>query len=443
MHVDFCDLWSIHEPVFMRLSEWLSEPPSARIVAGRESAASQPYEFIEPGVALIAISGVLAKSLPWWQDSGVTLPDLAKNIRAAANDPSVDAVLLAIDSPGGTVAGTTEVATAVEYARSKKPVVAYVQDLMASAAYWIGAQADKVYASNALAQIGSIGVYGGVIFDTSAMAEKQGVKTYVIKAGENKSFGEFGSKVSAEQVAIAQSRVDQIHAHFKAAVQAGRKMSAGQVEQVSDGRVFLAADALRAGLVDGIKSLDAVTGELVALARDRKKPAENYRMSAIAEQPKAATLAELKAACAGAPSDWILAQLEAGATIQQAQTAFIAHLKAEADKAKADAEKAAAEAAAKAKAGGLGVDPVTGGRGSSTAHLGGAGGGSYVAQETGDARADYDAAVGAFMGKGLSRMEARQQVERANPRLLRDYLLATNPADKHEMIQQKFKDRVK
>jgi len=438
MDVDLNDMWAIHEPAFVRISEWLSQPPQSRLIAanGGKATAQAPYDFIEPGIALISVSGVLGKSLPWWQDSGATLTDLSRAIRAAANDPTVDAILLAVDSPGGTVAGTTDVAEAVAAAKAKKPVCTYASDLMASAAYWIGAQADRVYAANALTSIGSIGVYGGVIWDTSKAADKAGIKTYVIKAGENKSVGEFGQEVTPQQVAQAQARVDQIHAHFKAAVQAGRKMSAGQVAQVSDGRVFLAADALRAGLIDGVKTLDEAVGELVALAATRKQQMEHMRMTATQTEPKAATLAELKANCPGAPSDWILAQMEAGATVQAAQTAFIKHLadaKAAADK---KAEEAIANASSKQKAGG--VDPVVGGH-SSTSHLQG----GEQSQESGEPVADYDAAVRREMTAGLSRLDARQQVERKNPRLVRDYLLATNPAKQHELIKEKFAGRVK
>lgn len=429
----------MHEPALRRISDWLSEPPTSRLAAASPvaKAASQPYEFIDTGIAMISISGVLGKSLPWWQDSGATLPDLAKAIRAAANDPGVDAILLAIDSPGGTVAGTSDVADAVAMAKAKKPVCAYAQDLMASAAYWIGAQANCVFAANALTSVGSIGVYGGVIYDTSKAAEKAGVKTYVIKAGDNKSVGEFGAEVTPEQVAQAKARVNQIHAHFKAAIQNGRKMTAGQVEQVSDGQVFLAADALRAGLIDGVKSLDEAVSELVALAKQRKQNMEHTRMTATTqpEQPKAASLAELKANCPGAPSDWILAQIEAGATLQASQTAFIKHLSDE----KVKADQKAAEAVANAGKQKPGVEPVTGGS-SNTAHLQG---GQQPNAETGDPVADYDAAVRAEMALGVSRLAASQAVERKNPRLTRDYLLATNPAKHHELIREKFATRVK
>lgn len=426
------DIWSIHEPALAKIADLLGQSPAARLASSGDSAPP-PYEFIEPGVAMISISGVLLKSLPWWSDSGVTLPGIAKAVKAAAQDESVKSILLAIDSPGGTVAGTLDVAQAVAEAATKKPVIAYASDLMASAAYWIGAQANKVYASNALTTVGSIGVYGGVVYDTSALAEKAGIKAYVLKAGDAKSFGEFGTKVTPDQLALAQSRIDQIHAHFKASIQAGRKMTAGQVEQVSDGRVYLAADALKVGLIDGIKTLDAVVAELVATSRTQL-PAVGQKImtQAATEGPKAATLSELKAACPGAPSDWILAQLEANATVSAAQAAYIKAQQDEIAKAKADAEKAKAEAAAQVAKKSTGVDPIVGGNAS--------GGGS---ESSDDPRVAYDAAIRAAMQDGSNRMEARQKVERANPRLVRDYLLATNSPDQHASINEKFKARVK
>ena len=425
------DIWSIHEPALAKISDFLGTPQAARLVSS--PAASAPlYDFIEPGVAMISISGVLLKSLPWWSDAGVTLPGIAKAIKAAMQDDAVTSILLAIDSPGGTVAGTLDVAQAVAEASRKKPVIAYAQDLMASAAYWIGSQASKVYASNALTTVGSIGVYGGVVYDTSAMAEKAGIKAYVLKAGDAKSFGEFGTKVTPDQLSLAQSRIDQIHAHFKAAIGAGRKMQPGQVEQVSDGRVYLAADALKVGLIDGIKSLDAVVAELVATSRAQSPAAGKQIMTTATEGPKAATLSELKAACPGAPSDWILTQLEAGATVSAAQAAFIKSQQDEIAKTQAEAEKAKADAAAQVARQSTGVDPITGGNAS---------GGGGAASD--DPRSAYDAAIVAAMKDGTSRMEARQKVERANPRLVRDYLLATNDNDKHAAIQEKFKARVK
>ena len=149
------------------------------------------------------------------------------------------------------------------------------------------------------------------------------------------------------------------------------------------------------------------------------------------EGPKAATLAELKAACPGAPSDWILSQLEAGATVSVAQAAFIAAQQAEIAKAKADAAKAADEAKAKQSVG-LGVSPLgtSGGSGSSGTPI------------TGNAVADFGALVRAEMQhNGGDRIKATNSVARQNPDAHKAYLLATNPKSQHEAIESKFAKR--
>lgn len=416
-------LWAIHEGYVPRVGDCLSAPANA--VAGLP--AMPAFELIADGVALVEVSSVLHKG--WW--ASTPLPTIAKNLKAAADNPNVAAILLAVDSPGGTVAGTADVADAVNYARSKKPVFAHVQDLAASAAYWISSQAEKVFTNQPSALVGSIGTYG-VLYDTSKMADKLGVKVHVVRAGEHKGAGEFGTEITAAQLAEAQNRIDAINSHFIAGVSAGRRMSPDAVRAIADGRVYLASVAQSNGLIDGIKTLDAVVAELVSAARERKQPATRHVMStAQVEGPKAATLAELKTACPGAPSDWILGQLEAGATVSAAQAAFIAAQQAEIVKAKADAAKAAEEAKSQQSAG-LGVAPLgtTGDNGSTGTPL------------TGNAVADFNSLVRQEMrDNGGDRMKAANTVARQNPTAHKAYLLATNPKSQHDAIENKFAAR--
>ena len=167
---------------------------------------------------MISISGVLLKSLPWWSDAGVTLPGIAKAIKAAMQDDAVTSILLAIDSPGGTVAGTLDVAQAVAEAATKSPLSRTLKTSWRAPLIGSARKPEGLCVQRPLTTIGSIGVYGGVVYDTSALAEKAGIKAYVLKAGDAKSFGEFGTKVTPDQLSLAQSRIDQIHAHFKAAI---------------------------------------------------------------------------------------------------------------------------------------------------------------------------------------------------------------------------------
>src|SRR6185436_13049667 len=139
----------------------------------------------------------------------------------AAADPSIKTILLLIDSPGGTIAGTAELADSVAAANKIKPVIAHADDQMASAAYWIASQC-RMITSNRTALVGSIGTYVEV-YDTSKMYENAGVKVHMISTGPHKGALVDGTPVTDDQLAEVQKLVDSLNRHFLAAVSAGRK----------------------------------------------------------------------------------------------------------------------------------------------------------------------------------------------------------------------------
>lgn len=219
-------------------------------------------------IAVIEAAGTLMKhesSL----DSSTSTVRLRREITQAANDPTVAGILLVIDSPGGTTAGTADLGTAVRNANQKKPVYAFAEDLAASAAYWIGCQAERFFANDATALIGSIGTFIGT-YDMSGRAGMTGVRAKVYKTGSLKGTGFPGTEITPEQDAYLQSIVDESQQHFVAAVAAGRKMSAEQVQQVASGGVFVAPNALKLGLIDGIQTFDATLQALAAAASKRR-----------------------------------------------------------------------------------------------------------------------------------------------------------------------------
>ena len=184
-------------------------------------------------------------------------------IRQAREDTAVKAIMLNIDSPGGTVNGTEELAREVQTAGLVKPLVAHIDGMGASAAFWVAAQAGRITASQT-SEIGSIGVLG-VVEDTSEAAELLGVKVHVIVEGKHK--GEFvdGAPVSQESLDHLQTLVTALFGMFLKAVADGRsKMSMGDVRKVADGRTMLAKDALAAGLIDAVSSFDEALAALVA-----------------------------------------------------------------------------------------------------------------------------------------------------------------------------------
>lgn len=215
------------------------------ILAKLFGEAPQPY--VENGVGTIFIHGVIGKGLsPIERMMGaVDVNDIADAIDLFSDAPDVQKIAFDISSPGGTVTGVEELAKKV--AGISKPTMAYTDSEMASAAYWIGSQADKVVASPS-STVGSIGVYLAVP-DFSKAYEAAGITMHVIKSGKYKAAGFEGTSLTAEQVANLQAEVDAIHADFKAAVVSKRK----RVQDADmEGQVFNGKQAAAKGLVTGL-----------------------------------------------------------------------------------------------------------------------------------------------------------------------------------------------
>ena len=218
-------------------------------------------------VATVRVEGTLMKRSSSLSSSSGTV-QMRKDVRDAANNPDVSAILLAIDSPGGTVAGTDDLAAEVRAAAKKKPVYAFVSDLCASAAYWVASQADAIFVNSDTALVGSIGTVM-TVYDVSKAAEKNGVEAVVFATGPLKGAGTEGTAITAEQRDYFQKIVDSAQGSFDAAVQKGRSLTDNQLKAVRTGGVFDAADAEAKKLIDGVKSYEQVFSALVKDAYSR------------------------------------------------------------------------------------------------------------------------------------------------------------------------------
>src|SRR3990170_3681239 len=222
----------------------------------------QGYEVVD-GVAVIPVDGVLSKRMNLFSTiSGGTSTDLlARDFKAAINDPSIRALVLAIDSPGGTVDGTVDIARLVYESRGIKPIVAYTDGTMASAAYWIGSATDKVYIGNDATLVGSIGVVA-MHQDVSKAEEQRGIKTTEIYAGRYKRIASQYAPLSEEGRAYLQDRVDYLYSVFVSNVADYRDVPVEKVlKDMADGRVFSGKQAIEAGLVDGVSTLDSLVAD--------------------------------------------------------------------------------------------------------------------------------------------------------------------------------------
>jgi signal peptide peptidase SppA len=222
----------------------------------------------EDGIAIVPVEGVLARKPDLFElFSGVEdSTHILGMVKAAANDPNVRGILLNVDSPGGFLTGSIEIADAVAATNKQKPVVAWTGGTMASMAYWIGSQAAQVVASRS-AQVGSIGAFTTHI-DFSKAYEAQGVKLEIIKNKEAdyKAIGIMGSALSEEQRAHLQERVQASFKEFRRAVQTARPAVA---DDSMKGQVFYGAEAKKTGMIDRVGDMDFALSVLKSEMRSR------------------------------------------------------------------------------------------------------------------------------------------------------------------------------
>lgn len=218
----------------------------------------QPYKAGRVGV--IPLRGVIGKGLSRLEalTGAVDVDEFTASLKAMEDDDEIDYIVVDISSPGGTVTGVEEAAAMLSI--SSKQTVAFTDTEAASAAYWIGAAADR-FVSTPSATVGSVGVYMAIP-DYSEAFKMSGVKMEVIKSGKLKGAGIVGTSLTDDQRDDLQSQVEEIHAEFKNSVRAKRVMVK---DQDMEGQVFSGRQAAAKGLVTGLStSLAQLISELNA-----------------------------------------------------------------------------------------------------------------------------------------------------------------------------------
>ena len=217
---------------------------------------SQKTVTIPDRVAVINIEGTIvcgadSKENLFQQANGITSGTIMKQIREAAADDSVKALVLRIDSGGGSATAAEEVGRELLRFKeqTKKPIVATMGNTGASAAYWIAACAsDKIYA-NATTLTGSIGV-DMPYMNTEELFKKIGITSDKIKSGPYKDILTNDRPMTPEEKEILQNIVDEIYDQFVYTVSAGRRMETSKVRAIADGRIYTGRQAKNIGLVD-------------------------------------------------------------------------------------------------------------------------------------------------------------------------------------------------
>lgn len=244
-----------------------ARPKAAQAAAMRAARAGA-------GVAVIPVRGVLVPretSFGWLFDE-FGVDRLQRALRDAHADASVSAIVLDIDSPGGSVYGVDELADEIRQARASKPVVAIANPLSASGAYYLQSAATEAWVTPS-GEVGSVGVYS-LHLDWSRALEQDGITPTFVFAGEHKVEGNPYEPLTDDARQALQAGVDRYYDMFVRAVAKGRGVSVADVRaSFGQGRVVGPKEALAAKMVDTVGTLDEAIARAARLAREGSKPA--------------------------------------------------------------------------------------------------------------------------------------------------------------------------
>ncbi len=217
---------------------------------------------LSESVALVHVDGTIVNGSADEFAAGSAISGVViSHLEAAANDPLIKAIVLRVDSPGGTVTGSAQIHEVV--AQLEKPVVVSMESLAASGGYYVSAPADYIFARPDT-WTGSIGVITQFI-NAEGFMQEHGIEATTITSGENKAFGGLFRGLTPEQEEIMQTLVDESFDGFVQVIVDGRGLSREDVLALADGRIYSGQQALENGLVDELGNLDAALNKAADL----------------------------------------------------------------------------------------------------------------------------------------------------------------------------------
>lgn len=310
-----------------RLRPAAQAEPNARDAVDPADDFGQSYR-IANGVAVIDAYGQMTKYKSSF--GGASYIGMKHALRHARTQSPARAAMIALDTPGGTVAGFAEFRDEIMKARDAGfSVYAFADDHCCSGGYRIAVACDRIYA-NPGGMVGCIGTYS-VLTDYTGEREQLGLRDFLVSSGGVKGLGADG-KVTQELLDDVAREITELNTPFVAEVQAGRGFTDAQAEAIADGRAHIATRALELGLVDQLASIDEAFTDIVErtekmnrdqfLAHARENHADLQAAYADVFPEQAATIQEIEAACPGCDSAFALDQLKAGSTLEAARAAW-------------------------------------------------------------------------------------------------------------------------
>lgn len=207
-------------------------------------------------VAVIPINGVISFNTGF--SDSFDYEFVTKSIREAEERPDIKAIVLSINSPGGTAVASDEIGQLIK--KSEKPTVAWIREVGASGAYWIATNTDYII-TNRMTITGSIGVVASYL-EFSEFLERYNVTYQRMVSGKYKDLGSPFKKLDYEEEALLQNKIDKIHEFFVLEVVENRALSNEEVETLATGAIYLGVEAKELGLVDELGGIDEVIAYL-------------------------------------------------------------------------------------------------------------------------------------------------------------------------------------
>ena len=208
-------------------------------------------------------------------EHNIVAQTVCKDLEKLMNDDDVKAVVLRVNSPGGSAYASEQIWRSVTNLKAKKPVVVSMGGYAASGGYYISCNANYII-TEPTTLTGSIGIFGMFPDVSQLLTQKLGVKFSEVKTNKHSAFGAVSRPLNAEETAMLEKYIDRGYNLFRKRVADGRKLSVDQVEQIAQGRVWLGSDALPIKLVDAIGSLDDAVKKAAELAKLKEYHATSY-----------------------------------------------------------------------------------------------------------------------------------------------------------------------
>ena len=234
------------------------------------------YDLVTPKIAVIYATGAIESGEG--DDKTIGSERISKAIAEARKDEKVKAIVLRVNSPGGSALASDVIWREVVLAKKVKPVVVSMGDVAASGGYYIACAANKIYASpNTIT--GSIGVFGVMFNGQKFLNNKLGITIDTVKTGKHSDLGSIYRPLTADERAVIQQEVEHVYDVFTKKVAEGRKKTQAEIDSIGQGRVWSGTDAMKIGLIDAFGGLNDAIADAAKMAK-----LDKYRIYSLPNQ---------------------------------------------------------------------------------------------------------------------------------------------------------------